>query len=130
MPNGTPRWIRVYDNGGVDAKNGSLDRYTVVFTGRYSKRVPGQGSWFQHVALSSDPHHPHGFCQHGENQYQPIDTLGKKPGWHWPPAVGRKNHLGRRIRFSDLPRDCQRVVIEDYKEIWGIKLTSDALTIK
>jgi hypothetical protein len=36
MPNGVPKYVRVYDNGGK-----SFDRYTVVFTGRYTHKTGG-----------------------------------------------------------------------------------------
>ena len=56
----------------------------------------------------------------GSHVHQPVDTLGKKRGWNWPPAVGRKCHLGRRILFIDLPAECRRLVKADYAEIWGL----------
>lgn len=106
MPNGTPKYIRVYDNGGTSA-----DRYTVVYTGRYR----GKG-WFQYVGMSANPFHPQGVGQHGEHPTQ-IDV--NKSGF--APAMGRKNHLGTRIPFSKLPHDCKRLVWSDYKAIWGLK---------
>jgi len=37
------------------------------------------------------------------------------------PAIGRKCHLGKRIAFADLPPDCRKLVLSDYKEIWNLK---------
>lgn len=46
-----------------------------------------------------------------------IDCAGSS--WSGP-AIGRKCHLGRRIRFQDLPADCQKLVLSDYREIWRV----------
>jgi hypothetical protein len=110
MPQGIPKYIRCYDNGGVD-NGGSIDRYTVVYTGNYRR---GKG-WFQYVGMSESPFHPQGFGQHGENPTQ-IDVNK----WGFAPAMGRKNHLGRRIPFTQLPPDCQKLVLSDYKDIWQL----------
>lgn len=104
MPNGIPKYIRVYDFG-----ENEVDRYTVVYTGNYR----GQG-YFQHVGMSASPFNPQGVCQHGESPTQ-IDVIDG-----WPPKVGRKNHLGKRITFNDLPNDCQQVVMDDYMSIWNL----------
>ena len=98
IPNNIPRYIRCYDNG-----DRSCDRYTVVYTGRYR----GDSDWFQYVGMSERPFHPQGFGQHGESEEQ-IDR----------PAYG---HLGKKISFKDLPKDCKRLVLSDYKSIWRIE---------
>lgn len=108
MPNGVPRWIRCYDNGGE-----TCDRYTVVFTGRYTHKTARE-HWV--LGMSDAPFHPQGFGQHMTYPYQ-IDAQGGK----WPPAIGRKNHLGTRIKFQDLPSDCQKCVKQDYTYLWDIK---------
>jgi hypothetical protein len=120
-PGGVPRWLRVYDNGGVDAEDGSVDRYTVVFTGRYDK---GEGRYkeFHYLAMSGAPFHPQGVGIHGSTQYQPADTIKAGGGWNWPPALGRKCHLGKRIRFEDLPDDCQTCALQDYCELWTLDI--------
>ncbi len=104
MPNGIPRYIRCYDNGGADKENGTIDRYTVVYTGHYKKSFPHV---FDYVAMSGCPFHPQGFGQHGESNYTPIDYPSYK-------------HLGKKIRFEDLPEDCQKLVIQDYKTNWDL----------
>jgi hypothetical protein len=55
--------------------------------------------------MSSNPFHPQGFGQHGATRSGPCD---------FPPCrLGKRNHLGKRIRFEDLPPDCQRLVVHD-----------------
>jgi hypothetical protein len=119
MPNGNPKYIRAYDNGGVD-NGGSVDRYTVVYTGKY--RGKGQ---FQHVGMSASPFHPQGVGMHGESPQQ-VDV--NKSGF--APAMGRKNHLGKRIPFVELPPDCQKLVLSDYRNIWGLPSPLESLTVK
>lgn len=97
LPGGIPRYIRCYDNGGRSA-----DRYTVVFTGRYKGR---QGC--DYLAMSAYPFHPQGVGQHGWNK-NVIDR----------PSYG---HLGWKIKFSDLPEDCQKLVLQDYRDIWKLE---------
>ena len=101
MPNGVPRYIRCYDNGGK-----TFDRYTVVFTGKYLHKTNGSS---QYVGMSENPFSPQGFGQHGEsNTNQPID----KPSY---------KHLGKKIEFSELPQDCKTLVINDYIELWDLE---------
>lgn len=54
------------------------------------------------LAMSARPFHPQGFCQHWE-------TSGPVSG------------MGKRITFSELPADCQKAVVSDYKEVWAIE---------
>lgn len=118
MPHGIPRWIRCYDNGGPNAENGSGDRYTVLFTGRYTHKTDG---WHQGRGMSECPFHPQGIGLSFEYQFQ-CDTLGKdgRPGTCWPPAMGRKCHLGTRIPFVALPKDCQIAALNDYCKLWDL----------
>lgn len=76
--------IRCYDNGGE-----SIDRYTVVYLD-HPEAYPGT---FAAVGMNASPFHPQGFGQHTT-------------------AIPGK-HLGRRIAFSNLPTDCQRLVMQD-----------------
>jgi hypothetical protein len=131
LPGGVPRWVRCYDNGGK-----TIDRYTVVFCGRYQSKLwkdgrttelrPGyQGrlesfprpAVFNYLAMNAAPFHPQGFGQHGETRDHPCDVNR----WGFAPMVGRKCHLGRRIPFADLPEDCRKLVLRDYCELWGLK---------
>lgn len=111
MPKGVPRWIRIYDNEGR-----SFDRYTVVFTGRYRHRIPGDEFFYRGMSKNPGPTHPQGFGVSGTSPFQ-IDTNTSG----WPPKVGQSNHLGKRITFEDLPEECQRVVVDDYEAIWLLK---------
>ena len=98
-PDSSPRYVRIYDNGGPEA-GGSIDRYTIVFT-RLKRFYPYAGS-------SSSPFHPMGFYQHGEGDNGPID----RPQYA---------HLGKPITFLELPGDVQAAVRSDYKSYHNIK---------
>ena len=117
MPNGIPKWIRVYDNNGE-----SYDRYTCVFTGLYNnigKSARGLHMRNEHhyVSMSGAPYHPQGICYHCAQLGKAIDV----DKYGWPPAMGRKGHLGTRVEFKSLPLDCEKVIIGDYKDLWEIK---------
>jgi hypothetical protein len=108
MPGGKPRYIRCYD----DADGDSADRYTIVFTGRYRHWVGGQ---FIYLAMSAYPLSAGGFCQHGSSHTQ-IDVNK----WGFAPMVGRKNHLGRRVRWEELPIGCRMFIASDYRKLWSL----------
>lgn len=108
MPAGVPRWIRCYDNGGESA-----DRYTVCFTGK-AGAADGE---YCYRAMSESPCQPQGIGLWGASKNHHCDVNK----WGFAPAIGRKCHLGRRIPFNDLPEDCRRLVLSDYKEIWRIE---------
>ena len=76
--------IKIYDNGGK-----TFDRYTVVYLDS-PEREPRT---YECRAMSERPRHPQVFGQ--------ICTA----------MLGR--HLGRRIKFSELPAECQDVVRAD-----------------
>lgn len=97
MPNGIPKFVRCYDNGGE-----TFDRFMVIFS---KKKI---GDEFMYLGMSSDPTHPQGFGQHGFTKFQPADR----------PAY---SHLGKKIKFEDLPEDCQKVVISNYLQLWDFK---------
>jgi hypothetical protein len=99
MPKGNPKYIRVYDNGGETA-----DRYTVVFTGRYTHKT--NGSHF-YLGMSTNPFHPQGIGMHGESS-----TLIDKPTY---------KHLGKKIDFELLTTDCKNFVTREYKDLWDIE---------
>jgi hypothetical protein len=98
LPNGEPRYVRCYDNGGETA-----DRFTVVYTGRYRHNTGGEQL---HVCMSASPFHPQGVGQHGS-----LGTSIDTPSYR---------HLGKRIAFRDLPEDCRTLVLGDYRELWGL----------
>lgn len=76
--------IRCYDNG-----DKTYDRYTVVYMD-IPENPPG---CFACVGMNDRPFHPQGFGQHSSAM------------------VG--SHLGKRIKFVDLPEDCQKLVKQD-----------------
>lgn len=78
--------IRCYDNNGKTA-----DRYTVV----YMDYPENRHNTFSAVGMNDEPFHPQGIGQHC------MATPGR--------------HLGKRIPFSKLPKDCQQVVLNDFK---------------
>jgi hypothetical protein len=100
LPAGVPRKIRCYDDGEAG------DRYTVVFTGNYKGR-----NGCDYIGMNASPFHPMGICMHG-NHNQVIDY----------PSYA---NLGKKIKFEDLPEDCQKVVIRDYNEIWELTETKE-----
>ena len=108
LPGGVPRYVRCYDDG-----EETIDRYTVVFTGRYRHRTGGE---FVHLMMSDRPFHPQGFGQHGSARNQ-IDVTGSS--WAGP-SIGRKCFLGVRIPFDALPEDCRKLVLSDYTDLWEL----------
>lgn len=78
--------VRIYDNGGK-----SFDRYTAVYMHR-----PERTGCYECRGMSRWPTHPQGYGMYGSAM----------PG----------RHLGKRIRFEELPEDCQKLVLSDLKE--------------
>ena len=100
IPQGIPRFIRVYDNGGK-----TFDRYQIVFTGRYRHLTRGQTVC---VGSSEHPFHPQGFGSFGLLNFIPdYPTYG---------------HLGKKIQFKNLPPDVKRMVKDDYMDLWNLKV--------
>ena len=113
MPNGVPKYIRCYDNGGT-----SFDQYTVCFTGKAAtERMEGYPPHYPYRTMSAYPSHLQGFgfwC-YTPNQHCDVNKYG------FAPAIGRKTHWGaKRIPFSSLPTDCQKLILSDYKAIWKL----------
>jgi len=103
MPKGIPRYVRIYDKG-----EDQIDRYTVVYTGRYRNTIPCQvQSPFLYTGMSVNPYHPQGVGHHGES-----DSLIDRPTYA---------HLGKPIAFADLPIRCRDLVRWDYCTIWKLK---------
>jgi hypothetical protein len=94
---GSPRYIRCFQT----KRNPTIYRFTVVY---------GRAFWWGgkewrgrvfYVTMSDNPFHPaYGFCQHGEAM-----------AWEFRPC-------GSRIRFQDLPEDCQKIVSVEYTHLW------------
>jgi hypothetical protein len=98
LPDGKPRYIRCYDNDGNTA-----DQYTVCFTGNYTKNTGGE---FWNLFMNAMPFSPQGIGMSNSESFQ-ID----KPSY---------KHLGKKIKFDDLPDDCQKLVLQDYVYLWNI----------
>ena len=78
--------IKIYDDG-----EKCIDRFSVI----YLNNLDRETGLYECRAMSAHPFHPMGFCQM---------TLAK-PG----------KHLGKSIQFTDLPVDCQKVILSDYR---------------
>lgn len=98
LPNGIPRYVRCYYS------DDSIDSYTVVFSGRYKHKTSGE---FIYLGMSEHPTWATGVGQHGSSP-----TLIDRPSY---------GHLGKKISFKDLPEDCQKLVLLEYKDLWDIK---------
>ena len=101
MPNGIPRYIRCYDNGGATA-----DRYTIVFTKRPLRCKDGSFQEWGYLSASCCPFHPQGIGLHGFSQ-----ELIDKPTY---------KHLGKKVKFETLPTDVKSWVMQEYMEHWEI----------
>lgn len=92
------RLARFYDNEEI------ADRYTVVYL---KKEGMDPYFYYSYVGMSGNPTHPQGFCQHGDDR----NLIDKTPTGIV--KLGRKNHLGKRILFKDLPSQCQSIVLSE-----------------
>lgn len=102
---GAPSYVLdVFDNGGIAKRNGSVDRYTVMFTkpllitdGTYG------GTWVPYLGLSEEPSHYHGISGWGE-----MDA--------WQAADYRYRVKHQRIKWMDLPEHIRKHVIARAEE--------------
>ena len=101
MPNGIPRYIRCYDNGGETA-----DRYTIVFTKRPLRYNDGKFMEWMYLVASYYPFNPQGIGLH-DGSAELID----KPTY---------KHLGKKVAFETLPPDVKSWVLQEYMEHWEI----------
>ena len=81
--------VRVYDSG-----EKFIDRYTAVYMNLVERADEGT---YSAVGMNSVPFSPSGFGQH----------ITAKPG----------RHLGRRIKFEELPADCQKLILQDIADV-------------
>ena len=90
---GKKRTCVIYDNGGPDAPDGSIDRYTVILR---AYRDKGLGCMvYPYLACSESPFQS--FGQHGE-AYESI----------------RGKHLGKRGAFEDVPPDVKKFILQEF----------------
>ena len=82
--------LRCYDDGGRTG-----DRYTVI-PPRWAHEHRDHRRMFNAIAASMYPFHPQGFGQH----------VMAAPG----------PHLGRRVKWADLPADVQRFARQSFPE--------------
>ena len=82
--------LRCYDNGGK-----TFDRYTVV-PPRWAKEERERDADFNSFGASEHPFHPQGFGQHGSAMAGP--------------------HLGKRVKWTDLPPDVQTLARQSFPE--------------
>lgn len=80
--------LRCYDNGGK-----TFDRYTVV-PPRWAKEERERDGTFNSIGASEHPFAPQGFGQHGAAMAGP--------------------HLGKRVKWADLPPDVQRFARQSF----------------
>jgi hypothetical protein len=76
----------------------TAERYTAVFTGLLSVKRPGE---YLHLAMREDPR--------GRGC---TGTLCRGR----PPYA----QLGRELPFTALPEGCRRLVLDAYRELWGL----------
>lgn len=89
---GTPKYVSCW----MTKRDPTGDCYTVLYTRIFN------GCW-NGVGMSEYPTWPTGFGQHFD--YDRTRTP--------------KLHIGSRIKFSELPPDCQKLVVRDYCELWS-----------
>jgi hypothetical protein len=77
----------------------TAERYTAVFTGFFTDKKPGE---YLYLSMSGDSFEPEGTA----------DTLRRGR----PPY----ERMGRGIPFEDLPEGCRRLVVDAYRELWGL----------
>lgn len=92
--NYTPRFIRCWEFKRTPTP---LDRFTVVYTNTKKAGHPKGITYFR--AMSGNPYH--GYAEWGESKTMYF----------------ARSH-GTQIPFSDLPIDCQAVVLDDYQALW------------
>ncbi len=76
----------------------TAERYTAVFTGLFTDKRPGE---YLYLSMSGDPLAPGGSTlRRGRPPYE---------------------RMGRGIPFEDLPEDCRRLVLDIYRDLWGLQ---------
>ena len=77
----------------------SAERYTAVFTGLFDLKKPGE---YPYLSMSEEP---------------------LAPGESHAPRCGRPPYerRGCEISFEDLPKDCKRLVLDIYRDLWSLQ---------
>ena len=76
----------------------TTERYTVVYTGLLSLKKPGE---YPYLSMSGDP----------------LASRGSSLRRGRPPY----ERMGREILFEDLPEECRRLVLDVYRDLWGLQ---------
>ncbi len=76
----------------------SAERYTAVFTGLFNDKQPGE---YLYLCMSEKALMPGGSALH----------RGRPP----------YERMGLEIPFENLPEDCQRLVLDVYQDLWGLR---------
>lgn len=146
MPEGVPRYIRLYDNGDKYADG----RYTVCFTGKYQPRLWKDGKMEETVEVETDicvhcgkgkvSHLDKVFCIYARNSKTfeaKKRTTTRRREYRWQFFSMFENgqissygefkeridypsyqHLGKKIKFENLPLECQNTVRREYEDLW------------
>ena len=77
----------------------TAERYTAVFTGFLTDKKPGE---YLYLSMSGDSSEPEGTAVRLRRGRPPYERMG------------------REIPFEDLPEDCRRLVLDAYRELWGL----------
>ena len=75
----------------------TTERYTVVFTGLLSLKKPGE---YPYLSMNGDSLASGGSSLH----------RGRPP-----------ERMGCEVSFEDLPEDCRRLVLNLYRDLWGLQ---------
>ena len=77
----------------------TAERYTAVFIGLLDLKKPGE---YPYLCMGEEPF---------------------APGGSYAPRRGRPPHkrMRREIPFEDLPEDCRRLVLDVYRDLWGLQ---------
>jgi len=86
--------IKVYDNGGK-----TWDRYIVLYMHpiNFQNEMRKNGYGYDCLGMSENPYHPQGFGCHDE-------------------CIQPGAHLGKKIRYKNLPKRCKEAVRSDIRE--------------
>lgn len=80
----------------------TAERYTAVFTGLFVDKEPGE---YAYLSMSDEPLAPGGS----------ILCRGRPP----------YERMGYEISFEDLPEDCRRLLLDVFRDLWGLREDGD-----
>ncbi len=77
----------------------TAERYTAVFTGLFDLKKPGE---YPYLCLGEEPLAPGGSCA----------LRCSRPPYE---------RMKCEISFEDLPEDCRQLVLDVYRDLWGLQ---------